>query len=118
VTSSPPGGASRDVPGVARDASSITAILETFRHDGYASELQAAGGGTVLCHSCGAVSDASLFTVEGFRRIEGASDPDEMLLVAALRCPVCEIGGSIVLTYGPQVTDDDAQILERLPREM
>jgi hypothetical protein len=47
--------------------------------------------------------------------MEGASDPDEMTAIAALRCPVCAAGGTMVLTYGPEVTEVDSAVLQRLP---
>lgn len=114
ATTPPP----RDVPGVARDPTSLTAILEELGRDGFRAELAPVGRdrpGAIRCGACGEASDASLFTVADFRRMEGASDPDEMVAVAALRCPICDTGGALVLTYGPEVTADDAAVLERLP---
>ena len=115
MTASPP---PRDYPGVARDASSMTTILEDLAADGFGNECTPGPRdqpGTITCGGCGQASDAGGFVVAEVRRLEGASDPDEMALIAALRCPVCGAGGAIVLSYGPEVTETAAAILERLP---
>jgi hypothetical protein len=96
----------------------MTTILEELSADGFATEFVPGPRdrpGTITCGQCGEASDASGFEVAQVRRLEGASDPDEMALIAALRCPVCSTGGALVLSYGPEVTETDAGILERLP---
>ena len=47
--------------------------------------------------------------------MEGASDPDDMTLVVAARCPHCGAGGVVVLGYGPTASEADAAVLVRLP---
>jgi hypothetical protein len=89
-------------------------ILDTFTREGFACDFRPAPDGVIECPECGSASDAARFRVAQFRRMEGASDPGEMLLIAALRCPHCDAGGTLVLTYGPEVTRLDAEILERL----
>jgi hypothetical protein len=37
-----------------------------------------------------------------------------MLAVAALRCTKCGAMGTLVMTYGPEATEDDADVLRRL----
>jgi hypothetical protein len=44
-------------------------------------------------------------------RLEGASDPDDMVAVAALRCPSCKTRGTLVLSYGPETSAVDADVL-------
>ena len=56
----------------------------------------------------------------GFRRawtvrLEGASDPADMLHVSALRCPVCGTGGAFVSPYGVNAGEADAAVLLALP---
>ena len=43
------------------------------------------------------------------RRLEGASDPDDMLAVVAVECANCGLRGSLVLNYGPTATEDDCR---------
>ena len=45
------------------------------------------------------------------RRLEGASDPDDMLAIAAIECPNCAHRGSLVLNYGPTATAEDSAVL-------
>jgi hypothetical protein len=103
-----------DQQGVPRDASSIVGITGTLESDGYTAAFSSRTGGRIRCDACGTESDASVFTAHQFRRLEGASDPEEMLAVAALVCPVCDARGVLVLTYGPLATEEDAEVLARL----
>ena len=48
------------------------------------------------------------------RRLEGASDPDDMLVLAAVVCPQCSTRGFLVLNYGPSASAEDAAILGQL----
>jgi hypothetical protein len=45
------------------------------------------------------------------RRLEGASDPDDMLAVVAVECRNCGLRGSLVLNYGPTATEEDEAVL-------
>ena len=54
---------------------------------------------------------AAEIPVLDLRRLEGASDPDDMLAVLALECPNCGLRGSLVLNYGPTATEEDAAVL-------
>jgi hypothetical protein len=103
-----------DQAGIARDASSLAAITGTLESEGYATSFASRGAGAVRCAECGAESDAAAFPVDQFRRLEGASDPEEMLAVAAMRCPACGAYGTLVLTYGPMASEEDADVLGRL----
>jgi len=64
-----------------------------------------------MCFTCHTVSDASQLEVEALRRTEGASDPDDMLAVVALACPRCGARAAVVLGYGPESGEDDAEVL-------
>jgi hypothetical protein len=61
------------------------------------------------------VSPASAIVVHELRRLEGASDPADMLAVAAIACPACGTRGTLVLTYGPEATAGDDAVLSHLP---
>jgi len=48
-------------------------------------------------------------------RLEGDSDPSEMLAVCAVECPKCGSKGTLVLTFGPESTrEDDDDVMELL----
>ena len=101
--------------GVARDATSLTALLEGMRVGGFTGDLASGADGRILCRTCGHASDARDYPVHELRRLEGASDPDEMLAVVASTCPACGAQATLVLTFGPMATDEDMAVLERLP---
>jgi hypothetical protein len=71
-------------------------------------------GGRVLCLSCHTDSPAGAMAVERLCRTEGASDPDDMLAVAAVVCPACAAKGTLVLSYGPEADEDQAAVLVAL----
>ncbi len=96
------------------DSSSLAELLASFELEGYRTQMMARPGGYVLCTSCHQETDAAEMHVDGLERTEGASDPDDMLAVVALVCPVCDSQGTLVLGYGPEVDEDDAEILARL----
>jgi hypothetical protein len=100
--------------GVARDASTITDVLHTFEQQGFGSQFIAREGAIVECAVCHRRTRASELVVDGVRRLEGASDPDDMLAVAALVCPSCGSRGTLVLGYGPVATIEDADVLTAL----
>jgi len=61
--------------------------------------------------------DAAAVTMSSLRRLEGASDPDDMLAVVALTCPACGTDGTVVLGYGPNGTAEDGDVLKALRDE-
>jgi len=100
-----------DLPGVARGAETLLDVLAHYTREGWSSQLAARGEGTVECESCHHVVDAVDLPVLELRRLEGASDPDEMLAVYAVECPNCHRRGSLILNYGPTATEEDASVL-------
>src|SRR6056297_3259929 len=49
------------------------------------------------------------------QRLEGASDPADMLHVSALTCPNCGAGGVFVSPFGPNASARQAAVLSSLP---
>jgi hypothetical protein len=49
--------------------------------------------------------------VDRVYRFEGPSDPDEEAIVFALRCPACDVRGTLVSGFGPGA---DPAVMERL----
>jgi hypothetical protein len=48
------------------------------------------------------------------RRLEGASDPDDLVAVVGLVCPVCGARIAAVLHYGPTASAAEADVLAAL----
>jgi hypothetical protein len=94
--------------------SSLAELLAGFELDGYRGQMAARPDGFVLCTACHQETPAEEMQVHGLERMEGASDPDDMLAVVAVVCPVCGTQGTLVLGYGPEAAADDAEVLARL----
>ncbi|MBV8304525.1 MAG: hypothetical protein JOZ04_09970, partial [Acidimicrobiia bacterium] len=97
----------------ASDARSLAEILAMYEADGFTSQLGARAGGRILCFACRFEAPAEDFELVSLSRTEGVSDPDDMLAVAALRCPSCQCQGTLVLNYGPEAGEEDVDVLKR-----
>ena len=100
-----------ELDGVARDAETLLDVLARFTNHGWSSQFAARAGGMVECESCHHARWPRDVPVLELRRLEGASDPDDMLAVVAVECPNCGLRGSLVLNYGPTATEEDAAVL-------
>ena len=98
----------------APDARSLAEILAMYEAKGFTSQFGARPGGRIVCFGCHFEAPAEEFELVSLSRTEGASDPDDMLAVAALRCPQCQCQGTLVLNYGPEAGEDDVDVLKRL----
>jgi hypothetical protein len=47
-------------------------------------------------------------------RLEGPTDPDDMLMVTSFSCPRCGVRGSITLAYGPHASATDMAVATSL----
>jgi hypothetical protein len=100
--------------GTPTDSSTLAELLNAFEIEGYRGQMAARPDGMVLCTGCHQESDAAEMQLDALERTEGASDPADMLAVAALVCPICNTHGTLVVGYGPEAGPDDAEVLERL----
>lgn len=117
-TSSPdpvePVAGARNVPN-APDDDTVVGLLEALRADGFTADLRPRDeSGSVVCGACDATTPADPLIDLDERRLEGASDPDDMVLVVAARCPSCETGGVMVLGFGPNASAEDAGVVALL----
>ena len=92
----------------------LAELLAAFEVEGYKGHMAAAPAGYVVCLTCHVESPATDMRVDALDRMEGASDPSEMLAVAALVCPLCSAHGTLVMSYGPEASEDDADVLAAL----
>jgi hypothetical protein len=101
----------------AGEADSTTEVLAQFRSSGIAGELSPGREPASLrCSACGQESAAAEFEVLEERRLEGASDPDDMVMVVGARCPACQAAGAVVLAYGPEASATDTDLVLALAR--
>ena len=98
----------------ASDARSLSEILAMYEAEGFTAQFGTRPGGRIVCFSCHFEAAAEEFELVSLSRTEGASDPDDMLAIAALKCPKCGCQGTLVLNYGPEAGEDDVDVLKRL----
>ncbi len=103
-----------DLDGVARDASTLIEVISVFEDAGFRGQFVVHDGARLECSACRSQFDVADARVHALRRLEGASDPDDMLAVAAVVCPVCAARGTVVLGYGPVASAEDAEALAAL----
>ena len=101
-------------PRYVSDARSLSEILAMFEADGFSAQLAARPEGQIMCFSCHHEAPAEDFQLRALARTEGASDPDDMLAVAAVTCPKCGTKGVLILNYGPESSEEDVEVLQRL----
>lgn len=89
----------------------LVGVLRELDDEGYTSQFVPLEGGRVRCTARGHDFDAAEVHGETSRRLEGASDPADMLLVVALRCPVDGAPGTLVLHYGPESSAEESDVL-------
>ena len=93
---------------------SLLGILSTFRDDGFTYDFFPRPGGMVECGKCRVPHRADTLELHRLERLEGDSDPSEMLAVCAVACPNCGVRGTLVLTFGPESTREDDEVIELL----
>ena len=94
--------------------STITEVLESYAQGGFSSSFIVTDDGALECVECEHVSPPAGFSMSSLRRLEGASDPADMVAVVAVTCPVCGTRGTSILGFGPNTTEQDAAVLKGL----
>ena len=96
------------------DNTTLTEILASYHANGYDTDFGAEEGASIRCGSCSSVVEARRMSMESIRRMEGASDPSDMIAVVATTCPVCSSSGTLVLGYGPMASSIDEAVMVRM----
>lgn len=94
--------------------STITEVLEGYAQGGFASSFIVTDDCALECDECGTASEPDRFQMSSLRRLEGMSDPADMVAVVAITCPVCGARGTSILGFGPTATEQDAGVLSGL----
>ncbi|MCU1358195.1 MAG: hypothetical protein JWM89_3613 [Acidimicrobiales bacterium] len=103
------------VAGAPSDNTTLVVVLADARAAGFVADFRPVGeSGAVRCSSCRSDSAAGAFRELAERRLEGASDPDDMLLLVTGRCPACDAAGVMTLSYGPAAGESDAAVVAAL----
>ena len=90
---------------------SLAEVLAVLEGRGFTGHLGARPGGRIVCFTCHTEADVSEYRLASLSRTEGASDPDDMLAIAALVCKRCGARGTLIANYGPEATEEDVEVL-------
>lgn len=102
------------VSGVPSDNATIQELMERLDELGYGGQFTPVDANHLECSLCGSSVRTTTLEVALARRMEGASDPDDMATLYAARCPVCHRGGTVVLGYGVNASELDGDISRQL----
>lgn len=89
----------------------ITEVLAGYAAGGYTGSFTAIEGGSVQCHQCDTTTSGNDVIMSSLRRMEGASDPGDMVAIVAIACPACSAKGTLVLGFGPAASAEDSDLL-------
>jgi hypothetical protein len=101
-------------PGVPSDHTTLSAVLDDYAAAGFGGQFEVTSESAITCTTCGQESAPADLVMSGMRRLEGASDPDDMLSVVAVSCPGCQAGGTLVLGFGPAASPTEAAVGKQL----
>lgn len=98
----------------ASDGTTLVAVVDAFEAQGYTAQMVPREGALIRCGGCRMEHAAAEFAIESMRRTEGASDPADMAMVAAVACPHCQAKGTVVLHFGPDASVEESDVLAAL----
>jgi hypothetical protein len=92
----------------------LLAVLGELEQEGWTSQFAPLEGGDVRCLTCRAEVPAADLPTGGMRRLEGASDPADMVIVVPVTCPRCDTRGVLVAHFGPDGGPEDIDVVSAL----
>jgi hypothetical protein len=107
-------------PTVARGASELDDVVAAAAAEGFGGQVEVPDEpsstplDTLVCLTCETSAPASAFERAWSRRLEGASDPADMMHVSALTCPHCGAGGLFISPFGAAASERQSAILPSL----
>ena len=95
--------------------STVTDATRRLQADGYTGNWYANDAGELVCGECGATFDPADVVVDEVLRFEGQSDPDDEMILYAVRGP-CGHQGVYSAAYGSYQSREDTAVIAKLPR--
>jgi hypothetical protein len=95
----------------------LVEVLAALDAQGFQGQVRAVPGAVLECLTCHELIEADALDADRVTRLEGASDPADMLLVLPLECPHCHTRATFIANYGPESTIEDAEVLAALSRD-
>lgn len=100
------------VTGAPSDNTTLVSVLQEFGASGHPADFGLGDGPVLRCPQCD--HETADVIVDRTRRLEGASDPADMAMVVAVRCPRCDAAGTAVLRFGPEASAEEGELLRSL----
>lgn len=94
----------------------LSSVQSVLADDGFSGQFIAAAESRILCTRCRSLVSAAWLRADEVTRLEGASDPDDMLVVIPLSCPVCGQQGTLTMNYGPQMEPEEDAVFSAMHR--
>ncbi len=91
----------------------VTDATRRLQQAGYTGNWYADEAGRLVCGECGTAFDPADVIVEEVLRFEGQSDPDDEMILFAVRGP-CHHQGVYSAAYGPYQSPEDAAVIAGL----
>ena len=101
-------------PEYASDGTTLVEVIRRLEAEGFVAQMAAEEGGVIRCFTCHRDSPAGEVHLHSLVRTEGASDPADMVAVAALTCPRCGAKGTVALKFGPEASPEEHEALRLL----
>ncbi len=95
---------------------SLVGVLAELDDAGWTGQTMPLEGGRIRCLTCREEFAAETVSADHVRRLEGASDPGDMVIVVPVTCPSCSTRGVLVAHYGPDASPEDADVVAALDR--
>lgn len=102
------------IPGAPSDNTTLIEVLELYRRCGFDGSFRIDDDAQLCCTTCGLCTPPNELDLIDLRRLEGASDPADMVAVLALRCAACQGKGTVVVPYGPEADAASADVLSAI----
>ncbi|MEZ5183368.1 MAG: hypothetical protein R2702_16070 [Acidimicrobiales bacterium] len=107
-------GAEPSIPGVPNDEDEAQSVIARLAADGWSEQLiPGPDPATLRCGRCREVHPLGGWTIDDERRLEGASDPADMVLVVAATCRAAAPGHG--RAAGPEASATDSDLVAELP---
>ena len=98
------------------DDAGLATVLGELDRAGWTGQLMPLEGGSIRCLTCREQFSADQVDADEVRRLEGASDPADMVIVVPVTCPHCATRGVLVAHYGPDASGEEADVVAALSR--
>jgi hypothetical protein len=96
------------------DNTTLVEVMARYAEQGYTGQFGVSDDALIRCFTCRRDSASDAVRVVSLRRMEGASDPADMIAVVALHCPNCDTPGVLALGYGPDSAPEESELLLHL----